>query len=129
MPSKQANKNLLKAKSIYNYFKNADVGQSIIIQNQLVLGIEAIEGTDSLIKRCFDYKRKGDKGILFKFNKKDQSNIIDIPTIGLDTLKNIKDYDYEGIYLEKGKCIIMEKKEVIKFANKNGIFISSVDLN
>ena len=35
--------------------------------------------------------------------------------------------DYEGIYLEKGKCIIMEKKEVIKFANKNGIFISSVE--
>ena len=60
-PSKFANKNLLKAKSIYQYFKKIDVGQSIIIQNQLALGLEAIEGTDELIARCSNYKRKGDK--------------------------------------------------------------------
>lgn len=128
-PSKYANLNLLKAKAIYQHFKKIDVGQSMIVQNQLVMGLEAIEGTDQLIKRCNDYKRKGDAGILLKFEKKNQSNLIDIPLIGLQTIKNIKKFNYEGIYLEKNKCLIIDKEKVIDYANKNKIFISSVDLN
>lgn len=127
-PSNLAIQNLNKAKVIYKYFRNADIGQSLIIQNQLVLGLEAIEGTDNLIKRCFNYKRKGDKGILFKFSKKNQSSLIDIPLIGLNTIKNIKKYKYEGIYLEKNKCLIVDKDKIIEYANKNKIFISSTDL-
>ena len=128
-PSKSANDNLKKAMIIYRYFNKLDVGQSIIIQNQLVLGLEAIEGTDKLIKRCHNYKRKGDRGILVKFAKKNQSSLIDIPLIGLETLIIIKKFNYEGIFLEKNKCLILDKKKVIDYANKNKIFISSVELN
>ena len=128
-PTKVAKKNYLKARSVYKSFKKLDIGQSIIVQNQLVLGLEAIEGTDNLIERCNIYKRKGDKGILLKFSKKDQSNIIDVPLIGFETIKNIKKFNYEGIFLEKDKCIILDKDKVINYANKNNIFISSVDLN
>ena len=128
-PSKSATKNFEKAKSVYKNFKNLDVGQSIIIQNELVLGIEAIEGTDNLIKRCSEYKRKGDKGILLKFSKKNQSKLIDIPLIGLDTIKNIHKYGYEGIFLERKNCLIINKLEVIEYANKNKLFISCMDLN
>ncbi len=128
-PSKHAVNNLKKAQSIYSHFKNIDVGQSMIIQNQLVLGLEAIEGTDSLIKRCSYYRRKGDKGSLIKFSKKNQSMLIDIPLIGLKTIKNIKKFSYEGVFLEKNKCLIIDKEKIIKYANQNNIFISSVDLN
>ena len=128
-PSKISLENLSKAKSIYRNFKNIDVGQSIIIQNKIVLGIEAIEGTDQLIKRCSKYKRKGDGGILLKFTKEKQSNLIDIPLIGLQTIKNLKKYNYDGIFLEKNKCLIINKKKVIKYANVNKIFITSVKLN
>ena len=129
MPSKYANKNLIKAKNIYQQYKKIDVGQSLIVQNQLILGLEAIEGTDQLIERCRNYKRKGDKGILLKFSKKNQSNLIDIPLIGLQTVKNLKKYDYEGVFLEKNKCLIVDKEKVVNYANRNKIFISSVDLN
>ena len=128
-PSKIAIQNLKKGISIYQIYKKLDVGQAMIIQNQLVLGLEAIEGTDELIQRCKEYKRKGDKGILFKFSKKNQSNLIDIPLIGLNTLKNLKKNNYEGIYLQKNKCLILDKKTIIDYANANKIFISSVELN
>ncbi len=129
IPSKYAKNNLIKAKTIYKKFRNMDVGQSIIVQNQLVLGIEAIEGTDKLIERCFNYKRKGDKGILFKFSKKNQSNLIDIPLIGLNTIKTLKKFNYEGVFLERNKCLIIDKEKLINYANENKIFISSVELN
>ncbi len=128
-PSKKAILNLKKAKSIYHTYKKIDVGQAMIIQNQLVLGLEAIEGTDELIKRCADHKRKGDYGILLKFSKKHQSNLIDIPLVGLDTIKNIKKFNYEGIFLQKNKCLILDKKKIIDYANNNKLFISSVELN
>ncbi len=128
-PSKFALKNLNKAKSVFHEFKKIDVGQSIIVQNQLILGLEAIEGTDKLIERCANYKRKGDKGILLKFSKKNQSELIDVPLIGLKTIKIIKKFNYEGIFLQKNKCLVLDKDKVINFANQNKIFISCVELN
>ncbi|PQM61300.1 MAG: hypothetical protein CL523_02290 [Actinomycetales bacterium] len=128
-PSKKANLNLTKAKSIYEFYKKLDVGQSIVVQNQLTLGLEAIEGTDQLLQRCFNYKRKGDKGILLKFAKINQSNLIDIPLIGIETIFNLKKYNYEGVYLQKNKCLILDKNKIIEYANKNNLFVSSVDLS
>jgi len=128
-PTKKAILNLEKAKSVYQIYKKLDVGQAMIIQNQLVLGLEAIEGTDELLKRCVDYKRNEDNGVLFKFAKQNQSNLIDIPLIGLDTIKFLKKYNYEGVYLQKNKCLILDKKKIIDYANDNNLFISSVELN
>ena len=128
-PSKNAILNLKKAKSIYQIYKKLDVGQAMIIQTQLVLGLEAIEGTDELLKRCLKYKRKDDNGVLLKFSKQNQSNLIDIPLIGIDTIKNLKKYKYEGVYLQKNKCLILDKKKIIDYANYNNLFVSSVDLN
>ena len=106
-------------------FGKLDIGQSVIIQNQIVIGLEAVEGTDNLILRCKNLKKSGDKGILVKFAKYNQSNILDIPTIGEQTINLLKENDYEGVYLEKNNCLILDKKKTINIANQNNIFISS----
>ena len=124
-PSTKAQENLKKDLSIFRSFGELDVGQSMIIQNQIVLGLEAVEGTDNLITRCKDYKKSGDKGVLVKFSKYNQSNILDIPTIGENTIKLLKDCDYEGLYLEKNRCLIIDKEKTIDLANQYKIFIST----
>ena len=124
-PSKLAMKNLDKALSIFKNYGKLDLGQSMIIQNQIILGLEAVEGTDNLIKRCNALKKKGDKGILVKLSKYNQSDIIDIPTIGLETIRLLKEYNYEGVYLETSNCIILDKQKTINFANQNNLFISN----
>ena len=124
-PTKLAQKNLEKALTIFKSFGKLDIGQSLIIQNQIVIGLEAIEGTDNLIIRCKNLKRSGDKGILVKFSKYNQSNILDIPTIGKQTIKLLKENDYEGVYIEKNNCLILDKKNTINLANENKIFIST----
>ena len=124
-PTRKARENLKKALSIFKSFGEIDVGQSMIIQNQIVLGLEAVEGTDILMIRCKDYKKSGDKGILVKFSKYNQSNILDIPTIGENTVRLLKDCDYEGVYLEKDRCLIIDKDKTIDLANQYKIFIST----
>ena len=128
-PSKEAKSNSKKGLHAFEMIGRADISQSIIIQNNIILGIEAAEGTDELIKRCYKYKKKGDKGILLKLSKYNQDTNLDIPVIGLETVKNLSEYDYDGVFLEKGKCIIIDKDEVIEFCNLNHIFIASVVKN
>ena len=79
--------NLKKGLEIFRTLGKIDLSQSIIIQNNIVLGIEAAEGTDELIKRCYKYKKKGDKGVLLKFSKYNQDERFDVPVIGLKTFK------------------------------------------
>ena len=47
----------------------------------------------------------------------------------LKMIKNLKKYNFDGIFLEKNKCLILDKKKIIDYANYNNLFISSVDLN
>ena len=126
-PSGNAIKNLNKGLHIFKTTGYADIGQSLIIQNQLLLGIECIEGTDELIKRTAKYKKNGDKGILLKLSKYNQHNELDLPAIGFKTVKNIKKFNYEGIYIEKNKCLILEKEKVVKFCNENKLFLSTIN--
>ena len=125
-PSNIAIKNLKKGLNIFQKIGKADIGQSMIIQNQLILGVECIEGTDELINRCNYYKKDGDNGILLKLSKYGQHSELDIPTIGIDTLKLLKDNKYDGLFIEKNNCVILEKDEIINFCNKNKIFLSTV---
>ena len=128
-PSKEACLNLDKALKIFKDYGQLDVGQSIIIQNEIVLGLEAAEGTDNLILRCKHLKKNGDKGVLFKASKYNQSNILDLPTIGMETINLLIKNDYEGVFIEKNNCIIIDKKETINLANSNNLFISTFDKN
>ena len=128
-PSKEALYNKEKGLNTYKLIGKADIAQSLIIQNKIILGVEAAEGTDELIKRCFNYKKKGDKGVLLKLSKYNQDTNLDIPVIGLETIKNIQKYDYEGIFLENNKCLIIDKEAVVDFCNSNNIFLASVVKN
>ena len=124
-PSKSAKTNLKKALNTFNIYGKLDIGQSIIVQNQIILGLEAAEGTDRLIMRCKELKKQGDKGILVKLSKYNQSKILDIPTIGEQTISLLINNNYEGIFIEKNNCLIIDKEKTIELANKNKIFIST----
>ena len=97
----------------------------MIVQNKIVLGLEAVEVTDNLMIRCKDYKKSGDKGVLVKFSKYNKSNILDIPTIGENTIRLWKDCDYEGLCLEKNKWLIIDNEKTIDIADQYIIFIST----
>ena len=127
LPTKEANLNLSKALNVFKNYGNLDIGQSLIVQNEIVLGLEAAEGTDQLIIRCNDLKKNGDKGVLIKASKYNQSNILDIPTIGKQTLKLLIDNDYEGVFIEKNHCLIINQNEVTNLANTNNLFISTFE--
>ena len=62
-------------------------------------------------------------GILIKFPKKKQDLRMDLPTIGIQTIKDCKKYGLKGIVLKSKKNIFLDKSKSIEFADKNKIFI------
>jgi len=65
-------------------------------------------------------------GILVKLPKKKQDLRMDLPTVGLETFKDIKKYGLKGLVLKSKKNIFLDKSKCINFANKNRIFIKVI---
>ena len=127
-PDKYHLKDIEIGKNSLKITSNLDLGQSIIVQQKVILAIEGLEGTDELIKRSkklqFD---SGSKAILIKMKKSGQNRKVDLPAFGLETIKNLVKNNFAGAAFEAGSCMIINKKEVIKYANKYGIFILGVE--
>ncbi len=106
----------------------ADVGQSVIIDQGLVLGVEAIEGTDALIERCGKLKKERfqslkPSGLLVKLCKPQQEGKVDLPTLGLKTLENLLATGFLGVVAEAEKTLLIDQKACQKFVDKEGLFV------
>ncbi len=106
-----------------------DVGQATIVQEGLVLGMEAAEGTDGLIHRCAGLKRKGRGGVLVKLCKPQQDKDLDMPTIGPRTIENAAKAKLAGIVVHAGETLIVDTPQVAKLADKHKMFVMAVDPN
>ena len=95
--------------------------QGAVVRNNSVI-LEKRKGTQSLLKNIKKQKNKNN-GVLVKFPKKKQDNRIDLPTVGLETLKQCKSAGLKGIVLKHKNNIFLDKAKAIKFANKNQLFI------
>ncbi len=104
-----------------------DIGQAVVIQQGLVLGVEAIEGTEALLKRCASLKRSGPGGVLVKITKPHQEIRVDRPTVGLETLKRIQEGGFKGLAIEAFEVIMLNKEDMINFANEHQLFLIGVD--
>ncbi len=107
-----------------------DIGQSVVIQNGIVIGIECIEGTEKLIERCGQLKyTTGRKPILVKIKKTTQTKKIDLPSIGENTIDQIKNAGFAGIAFDCNSGLVINKQTVIEKANENKIFIYGINVD
>ena len=113
------NKAIKKLKSLDNY----TFSQAAVARNKKIIAIEGREGTQKMLNRCKSTKFKN-RGVMVKFPKKKQDLRIDLPTVGLKTLKECKSAGLKGIVLKGKRNIFLEKKKCINFANKNKMFIT-----
>ena len=96
--------------------------QGTVVRNKKVIAIEGKGGTQKMLKICKNKKSKKN-GVLVKFPKKKQDLRIDLPTVGLKTLKQCKSAGLKGVVIKDKQNVFLERKKSINFANKNKMFI------
>ena len=109
---------ILKKVNSYNHT------QAAIIRNNKVISLEKRKGTKEMIKSIA--KSKDKRGILIKLPKLKQDLRVDLPTIGLDTFKDCNNVGIKGIVVKSNQNIILNKKESIKYANRNKLFLIAI---
>ena len=118
-------KDLVSIKTGIKYFNklnDLDHVQALIVNDSKIIAKEGREGTRKMLAKL----KKKTHGMLIKFPKKKQDLRMDLPTIGLQTLKDCKKYGLKGIVLKSKKNIILDKVKCMQFANKNRIFIKII---
>ena len=121
-PNKQDLVSIKKGKAFFNKTRSLDHVQALVVKNDKILAKEGREGTRRMFARLKN--KKG--GILIKLPKQKQDLRMDLPTIGLQTFKDIKKFKLKGVVMKSKKNIFLDKVKCINFANKNKIFINII---
>lgn len=103
-----------------------DIGQSIAVRDCDVVAVEAIEGTDRMIERAGRLCRV--KGwTLCKAARLGHDRRSDVPTVGLNTIRTLHHAGGRCLALSAGECIMLDKAEMIRLADRLGVAIVGVE--
>ena len=120
-----------KSINILNDLSKYDNAQSIVSVNGYILAIEAAEGTDQVLSRVIALRKKLNQikvkaGLLIKIPKESQSKLVDLPVVGLNTLKLIKKANLNGLVINHRLTIVHNKARLLKYAKSNELKVYSI---
>jgi DUF1009 family protein len=98
-----------------------DIGQSIAVKDRSVIAVEAVEGTDDMISRAGGLVDGA--FTVVKVARPDQDMRFDIPLVGPDTLQSMKKAGASVLALEAAKTLLMDREELIRFADSSSISV------
>jgi DUF1009 family protein len=126
-PDAQAMADIHRGVHVVGLLGSADVGQACVVQQGLVLAVEAIEGTDAMLLRAGELRRDGIGGVLVKLVKPGQDKRADLPTIGPGTVQNAAAAGLRGVAFEAKATILAEREACLAAADAAGVFMLGLD--
>ncbi|MGH7888429.1 MAG: LpxI family protein [Candidatus Binatia bacterium] len=101
------------------------IGQTVVVKNQVVVAVEAVEGTDATIQRGGTLAKAG--CVVVKVSKPQQDLRFDVPAVGVETIARLHEVGGTVLALEAGKTILLEKESLLSQADGYGIAVVGVN--
>jgi DUF1009 family protein len=98
-----------------------DVGQAVAVRDGVVLAIEAIEGTDAMLRRAGELGGPG--AVAVKVAKPGQDLRFDVPAIGLGTIRLAAEIGLRALGLEANRTIVLEREIALAEADRSGVSV------
>lgn len=102
---------------IANELGRLDLGQTIVVKNQAVVAIEAMEGTDATIRRASELVR-GRSLTVIKVAKPNQDMRFDVPVIGTQTIETLSECKVTAMSITADKTLIFDREDVLSAASR-----------
>lgn len=113
-----------KGFDILNALSPFDIGQSLVIQDAVILAIEAAEGTDAMINRTKILQKPSDMGaVLIKTAKHQQSRYADMPVIGPQTIKLLAENGFAGLAMIRRQALVVNADTCLSLCQHHHLFI------
>ncbi len=115
-----------RARAILETAGALDLGQAVVVEAGLCLGVETLQGTDALLDfvAATPPRLRRGRGVLLKAPKPGQDLRIDMPTIGPETLRGVARAGLAGIFIARGGVLVLERAEVTRLAAAHGLFVA-----
>lgn len=121
MPKEEDNRSIQLGMEAAKMLTRLDIGQTVIVKEEAVVALEGMEGTDQAILRAGELA--GKDCIIVKMARPKQDMRVDIPTVGVETIRRAIEIGAKGIVMEASKMFFLEREEAIFLANEHGIFL------
>ncbi len=123
-PSREIIEDVTFGMEVAKKIASLDIGQTVVVKEGTVIAVEGMEGTDECIKRGASLAGKG--FVVCKAARENQDMRIDVPTVGIETVKLVASLGGRAIAVESGKTFLLEKKRLLEEAKKLKISVISV---
>lgn len=120
-PSPDVEEDIVFGWKIAKSIADLDIGQAVIVKNKVVVAVEGIEGTDEAVKR--GGQLAGKNIVLIKVSRTVQDPRVDLPAVGLNTVKSLVNAHGKALCFEAQKVPFFKKEEAVSLADANGIAI------
>jgi hypothetical protein len=125
-PDDQAMEDVARGVEVARGICALDVGQAAVVQQGIVLAIEAIEGTDAMVARAGTLRRDGPGGVLVKVGQPKRESRADLPAVGENTVTAAARAGLRGIAVEAGGALLIDRERIVAAADAAGLFVLGV---
>jgi hypothetical protein len=119
-PSDAEREDIVYARKVAQTLLPLSFGQTLAVHSRAVVAVEAMEGTDGMIKRAGELVRGG---VLLKMMRADQDERYDLPTVGPSTIENMASAGLTCLAVEADRTIVLERNDFARLARETGIAV------
>ncbi len=123
-PSKEERADFEYGRRVAKAIAAMDLGQSVVVKNCACLAIEAMEGTDAIIRRAAEFSNGGRMTVV-KVSKPNQDMRFDVPVVGKATIELMAESNATALALDAEKTLLFEREELVALANEKEITIEA----
>src|SRR5262249_31194452 len=121
-PAKEETDDIEYGRRVANALAGFDIGQSVAIAERACVAVEAMEGTDAMLRRAAGLVN-GRRLTLVKVARRREHLLFDVPVVGLDTIPVMRETGTTVLSVEAGRTLMLDKLEMLAQANRAGIVV------
>lgn len=121
-PSREEEANIAYGREIANLIAGQDIGQSVAIADQACVAVEAMEGTDAMLRRAASLVNGKDL-TLVKVSRRRKHLLFDVPVTGPTTIDVMKECGAKVLAVDAGRTLLLDKDALLQQADKAGITV------
>src|SRR5690348_349514 len=125
-PDKDEDGDIHYGRRVANALSGFDVGQSVAVCERACVAVEAMEGTDAMLRRAAGLVN-GRRLSLVKAARRREHLLFDVPVVGLSTIPVMRETGTTVLAVEAGRTLMLDKEQMIALANENGIAIVGLE--
>ncbi|MGA2185850.1 MAG: UDP-2,3-diacylglucosamine diphosphatase LpxI [Bryobacteraceae bacterium] len=124
-PNTEEEKDIRYGRRVANRLASLDVGQSVTVCERAAVAVEAMEGTDAMLRRAAGLAN-GRALRLVKVSRR-RHLLFDVPVAGAATIDVMRETNTTALAVDAGRTLLLDKDEMIQRANESGIAIAGYE--